>query len=70
MKVGDMVKLKSDNSSNFEIAVILMFEPVVGGIKLDRKVAGFMYWNKEDLAVVATVESRIRSKKALYNPFN
>jgi len=58
VKVGDMVKSKSDTSKNFEIAVILMFEEVMGGIKLDRRVAGYRYWHKDDLVVVAVCETR------------
>jgi hypothetical protein len=53
-----MVKSKSDTSKNFEIAVILMFEEVMGGIKLDRRVAGYRYWHKDDLVVVAVCETR------------
>lgn len=63
MKVGDMVKLKSDTSNNFEIAVIeISLHDIIGGFKLDRPIGGFRYWNKDDLTLVANLESRIRSK--------
>ena len=61
MKVGDMVKLKSDTSSNFEIAFIEIPD-ILGGFKLDRPIGGFRYWNKDDMTFVAQSESRIRAK--------
>lgn len=58
-KVGSRVRIKQDvllrrdDEATNETAVIeLFYSDVVGGVRLDKELAGFKSWNVEDLEPV------------------
>lgn len=59
LKVGSRVRIKQDvllnrnDKATNETAVIeLFYNDVVGGVRLDKELAGFTSWNVEDLELV------------------
>jgi len=51
MKKGDIVRLKG-KCRTAEIVALLDADGIEGGVKLDKRLGGYSYWNKEDLEVV------------------
>jgi hypothetical protein len=51
MKIGDRVKLKGKKRIAI-IEVELDRDGIAGGVRLNKKLSGYRYWNKDDLEVV------------------
>jgi hypothetical protein len=64
MKPGDVVKLKLSvpvhsymkRHSQVQATIVAMLEDIPGGVFLDGHLAGFRYWNVEELELVRTSE--------------
>lgn len=56
IRVGTIVQLRKSISTDRRHAnVDVVMTDIEGGVKLDKKLGGFLYWNKLDLAVVRQI---------------
>ena len=53
MRVGDTVRLKKGKK---RARIVLFYEDIPGGVRLDRELSGFVSWNVEDLELVQVSE--------------
>ena len=58
MKIGDTVRLKNSKKAGTAVVRVLLTN-IEGGVKLDRPLDGFKYWNVEELVKVRVNQKEI-----------